>query len=182
MKSRLDVDQRVQACLERLRGIESSLKWSNPFRVLHLRKGKIINIYEGFNDVTIEGKNHILDVTFGKATPVSQVDPWYIGLIDNTPTPVLSENDTLASHSGWNEFTSYSGNRKAWDDADAASKVKGTNTTSDFTMSASGTIYGIMVASVASGTTGILWATGAFDSTINVVSSDVLKVTYGLRL
>jgi hypothetical protein len=131
--------------------------------------------------VTVVGKNHLLDVTFGNSTPVTQIATWYIGLINNSPTPTLSENDTLASHSGWSEFTSYSGTRKAWDDANAASKIKGTTSVSTFTASGSGVVYGIFIASVTSGTSGILWATGAFDATVSLIASDDLKVSYGIR-
>lgn len=155
------------------------LQFSNPFQALHIRDGRVIGIHQGFNDVTIEGKNYLLDAGFGGGT---QVDPWYHGLINQSPTPSLAEADTLASHAGWAEFTSYSGNRQAWDDAAAASKIKGTTTPSSFTISATGDIHGIMVASVATGTSGILWATGSFDSSVAVVSADVLKITYGVRL
>jgi hypothetical protein len=135
---------------------------------------------KGKNAVTTVGKNHILDVTFGNATPVTQVDPWYIGLINNSPTPTLLVGDTLASHSGWSEFASYSGNRKAWTDADASSGVKASSSVSTFTLSADGTIYGIFIASVATGTSGILWSEGAFESPITLSNGSDLKVTYSL--
>ena len=87
----------------------------------------------------------------------------------------------LASHAGWSEFSSYSGNRKAWDDADASAKLKGTTAASEFTMSGSGTVYGVFVCAVASGTSGVLWSTAGFDTTAAVVTSDVLRISYGLR-
>lgn len=164
------------------RGVYQELAFSNPFIVQQVRNGRVIRTVRGRNGVTVVGKNHILDVTFGKASPVTQVDPWYIGLINNSPTPVLSESDTLASHTGWAEWTSYSGNRKTWDDTDAASKIKGTNTAASFTINATGVLYGILIAAVASGTSGVLWATGGFDSTLSVVNTDVINVTYGVRL
>lgn len=141
-----------------------------------------IGLYYGTNDVVVEGKNSIWDTFFGAATPVSQVDPWYIGLINQSPTPTLSENDTLASHAGWSELTAYTGNRKAWDDADSAAKIKGTTTTSDFTFNASGNAYGILIASVDTGTGGVLWATGGFDASVPFVNTDVLRVTYSVRM
>lgn len=165
----------------------NQITFRNPFQAIHIRKmgvklePRVINVVRGWNDVTVVGKNHLLDVTFGNSTPVTQVSPWYIGLINNTPTPTLSENDTLASHSGWSEFTAYSGNRKAWDDANASAKVKGTTSVSTFTATSSGTIYGILVAAVSSGTSGVLWATGAFDATVSLITSDDLKVSYGIR-
>lgn len=185
MQNRLNMKQRIGVFLQRfgiVAPMEHLLRFNNPFQVLHFREGRLIGIHKGWNDVTVVGKNHLLDVAFGNSTPVTQVDPWYIGLINNTPTPVLSENDTLASHSGWSELSAYAGNRKAWDDTNAAAKVKGTTTTSDFTMNATNTVNGIFVASVDTGTSGILWATGSFDAPIAVVNTDVLKITYGLRL
>lgn len=194
MKDKLNFRQKIGAHLVRAAKmlkpedttIIQELQWKNPFSAMHLRKingvYRCIGVHNGHNGITIVGKNHLLDVTFGNTTPLTQVDPWYIGLIDQSPTPVLDEGDTLASHSGWSEFTSYSGGvRLAWDDSDAAAKVKGSDTTSDFTISASGEIHGIFIASVSSGTSGILWSTGSFDSSITVVNTDVLKITYGLR-
>jgi len=168
-------------------GIESSIKFRNPFTAIQVRKmgvklePRVIKVVHGWNDVTIVGKNHMLDVTFGNSTPVTQIDPWYIGLINNSPTPTLSESDTLASHSGWTEYSSYSGTRKVWDDLNASAKIKGTNTVSTFTSSATATVYGILVCSVTSGTSGILWATGGFDATVDLINGDDLKVSYGIR-
>ena len=178
----LKIQQMLDVMVERQRGICHELGFSNPFAGLLIRKGKIIQEVYGHNGVTIVGKNHMLDVTFGNATPVTQVDPWYIGLVNNSPAPTFAEADTLASHSGWSEFTDYSGNRQAWDDADAASKVKGASAVSSFTMTGAGVINGIFVAAAATGTSGVLWATGSFDSTVTVVSTDILKVSYGVRM
>jgi len=161
--------------------VEHVLQWSNPFSVQQIRNGKVIATRTGFNGITVTGKNYLLDVGFGNATPVTPIDPWYIGLINQSPTPVLVEGDTLASHSGWAEFTAYSGNRIAWDDADSVNKVKGTTTVANFVVNASGSVHGILIASVASGTSGTLWATGSFDSSLAVINTDELKITYGLR-
>lgn len=171
----------------RTRGLSDQLRFSNPFSCQVTRRmgvkmePRVVQLVTGWNDVTVVGKNHMLDVTFGNSSPVTQIATWYIGLVNNSPSPTFSENDTLSSHSGWTEWTSYSGNRKAWDDANAASKIKGTTSVSTFTISATGTINGIFVCSVATTTTGILWATGSFDETVDVVSSDELKITYGIR-
>jgi|TARA_R110000751_G_scaffold295739_3_gene404440 hypothetical protein len=161
--------------------------FNNPFSAQVIRRAgvkmtpRVVGMANGHNDLTIVGKNHALDVVFGAAAPVTQIDPWYIGLIDQSPTPTLAEADTLASHAGWTELTDYAGNRKEWDDADAAAKVKGTTTVSQFDINATKTVHGIFVCSVATTTTGVLWATGSFDTTLPVVSGDELKITYGLR-
>lgn len=179
--------QLIQPNGERRRGETSELTFRNPFSATLIRrmgvgmKPRVVWMGRGWNGVTVVGKNSLLDTFFGKGTPVAQVDPWYIGLINDTPTPTLSENDTLASHAGWTEWTSYSGNRKAWIDTDSASKIKGTTTVSTFTMSAAGTINGILVCGGATGTSAVLWATGSFDTTAPVLISDDLKITYGVR-
>lgn len=151
------------------------------FTVEQYRKGRLLKTVKAFNDITTEGKNHLLDVVFGAAAPVTQVDPWYIGLIDNAGFAALLDADTLPSHTGWTEYTNYTGNRQAWSDADASGGSKANSSTSDFTISgATGTetVYGIFLAAVATGTAGVLMTTAAFDATIDVVNSDILKVAY----
>lgn len=135
------------------------------------------------NGITVEGKNHLLNEVFPHSayTP-APVDPWYIGAVSQTPTPSFNESDTLALHPGWTEFTTLTGNRQAWDPAAASNKIKGSATVTQLTASAGGEVNGMLVASVASGTAGILWSTGSFDSSIVVVATDVWNVTYGLRL
>jgi len=193
MMNRLNVRQMIGASVIRAgelilppkwrnRGVVHQLDFSNPFIAQLYRHGKCIKTVQGFNGVTVVGKNHLLDVAFGNSSPVTQIATWYIGLVDDSPTPVFVEADTLASHTGWTEFTGYAGTRKAWDDANAASKVKGTTTVSTFVCNTTATINGILVASVTSGTSGILWATGSFDTTIDVINLDEIKVTYGIRL
>lgn len=180
--------QLIQPQGHRQRGLCSEISFSNPFTgVLVRRMGvkmtpRTVWVGRGFNGITVVGKNSILDTFFGAASPVTQVSPWYIGLINNTPTPTLSENDTMASHAGWSEWTSYTGNRQAWTDADAASKIKGTTTVSTFPITANGTIYGILVCAAATGTSNVLWATGGFDTTAPVLIGDDLKITYGVRM
>jgi hypothetical protein len=190
----LKISQIVGGYIERLgrriggrKHCHNDLKFRNPFTAaLERRMGvgmkpRIVQMAHGWNDVTVVGKNHLLDVTFGNSSPVTQIDPWYIGLINDTPTPVLDEDDTLSSHTGWTELTDYTGNRQAWTDANASAKVKGTTTVSTFPITATVTVNGIFIASAASGTSGILWATGSFDEVVEAVNGDDLKVTYGIR-
>lgn len=128
------------------------------------------------NGVTNLGLNKILDVMFHGTTPITT---WYIGLIDNSGFSALAAADTLASHAGWTELTGYSGNRKEWTEG-AASSQSTTNATSvDFVASGSGTVYGVFLAEVASGTSGLLWATAALSGgTQALTSGDTLQVTY----
>ena len=147
------------------------------------RDGKLINRLEGHNLITNVGVQNWLDTQFGNATPLTQVNPWYIGLVNNTPSPVYAQADTLASHSGWAEITSeLSAARVAWDDADAATRSKGTSTTSSFSVTGSVTVAGLFIASVISGSSGILFSVGSFSTTQDLVNGDTFKAGYQLTV
>jgi hypothetical protein len=142
------------------------------------RQGCLSSTIPGHNDITTEGKNHLLDVVFSGGTAVTT---WYIGLIDNLSFSSLLAGDTLASHTGWSELipgTDYTGNRQAWVEAAAASGSKASSSDSTFPILTTKTIYGILIASAATGTSGTLMATGAFDATIGVQNGDSFKVSY----
>ncbi len=125
--------------------------------------------------VTNAGIDHILNVEFDGAT---QVTTWYLGLINNSPSPSLAAADTLASHAGWTESVAYAGNRKAWTNGASSSQSMTNAVTVDFVMSATLTVYGFILCSVASGTSGVLFCEVAFSGgTTAVVSGDTLEVT-----
>lgn len=133
------------------------------------------------NGITTAGLNHILDTEFHAGT---QVTTWYLGLINGSSTPTLAAADTMSSHAGWTEYTTYSQtNRVAWDETAAASGATTSNATSDFSMSGSGTVAGGFLTSVStkSGTTGTLFMTATFSGGNQTVSNgDTLKLTYTL--
>lgn len=145
------------------------------FNIEHHRKGKRINVFDFKNGITDEGMNNLLDVHFHAGT---QITTWYFGLIAGTGT--LAAGDTLASHAGWTEFTDYTGNRLAWVEDAPASRSITNSTTTDFPITGSGTLKGAFLASVATGTAGILWSTGLFNADVPVANADTLKVTYTL--
>lgn len=136
------------------------------------------------NGVTTQGMNHVLDVAVHAAT---QKTTWYIGLINNSPTPTLAVGDTYASHAGWTELTAFSQTLRVTWGVGAASSGSSTNaTTSDFSMNATNTVYGLALFSVSTkGDTatsgGVLLSTAAFSGGNQGVSNgDTLKVTYTL--
>jgi len=146
------------------------------------REGKLISIRTAeINGITTAGLNHILDTEFHAGTPVTT---WYLGLINGSSTPTLSAADTMASHAGWTEYTTYSQtNRVAWDETAASSGSMTSTTTSDFSMSGSGTVAGGFLTSVStkSGNTGTLFMTATFSGGNQTVSNlDTLKLTYTL--
>jgi len=154
-----------------------SIKFSNYFKVRILRDDAIIFEDEFSNGVTIEGKNELLDTMFKAATQST----WYCGLM--AISTVLSEDDTMASHAGWTEFTDYSeANRQTWV-ADAAVDASIENPSTayiEFTATASAEIPGIFITSnnTISGTTGVLWATGNFNAAPTPAIGDVVQVQY----
>lgn len=130
------------------------------------------------NGIVTQGKNSLLDSQFRAQT---QITAWYTGLIDNSGWTAESASDTLSSHSGWSEFTSYTGNRIQWSPGAASSGSITNSSTMDFAITGTGTIKGIFICSASSGTSGTLWSTADFPSTIAVANGDTLKVTYTLN-
>lgn len=131
------------------------------------------------NGITGPGKNLILDTMFNFATQIVAAN-WSIGLIDGTGTPVLASGDTLSLHTGWTEFTAYTGARKAWTQGSAASQAVTNATPATFDITATGTLFGIFICGATSGTTAPLWSTAAFTSPVPVSNTDQMKVTYTL--
>ena len=114
---------------------------------------------------------------------------WYIGLVNNTSaSTTFSGGDTLASHAGWDENSSYSGNRKAATFGAATladpSNINNASSTASFTMTANATISGAFLTNVATGTSGLLFSVSDFQTPGDrtVVSGDVLNVTYSFNL
>lgn len=114
---------------------------------------------------------------------------WYVGLVGNTSSnTTFSGGDTLASHPGWEENTSYSGNRKAATFGAATladpSNINNSSSSASFAMNANATISGAFLANVATGTSGLLFSVSDFQSPGDrtVVSGDVLNVTYSFNL
>ena len=168
----------AEATVDRCRQFHTKLNHRGHGHVEQVRNGKLIKKVSFENDITTEGKNYYLDIMFGGAT---QITTWYIGLVDNAGFSSFLDADTLASHTGWSELTpgtDYTGNRLAWDEGTASAGSLTSTSTTDFPMLTTKTVYGMMLASVATGSSGKLFATAAFSSTIAVVNGDTLKVTY----
>jgi hypothetical protein len=114
---------------------------------------------------------------------------WYIGLVNGfSSSTTFSGGDTLASHAGWTENSSYSGTRKAASFGAATladpSNINNSASSASFTMNATANIAGAFLTNVASGTTGLLFSAADFQSPgdRSVVSGDVLNVTYSFNL
>ncbi len=154
-------------------------KLGGKFQVEHRDKdGNLKGTYDFPNGIVDEGLTDLLAVYFDADTPTTT---WFIGIVDNSGFSAFADADTMGSHAGWNEFTTYTeATRVAWV-VDVPAARSATNTTSsDFAITGTGTLKGIFIVSnsTKSGTTGILWATAAFASNVAVVNGDSLKITY----
>lgn len=159
------------------------LNLRGTYYIEHYRNGQLLKKYEIKNDITNVGKNYIFDVMFNDGTQIAN-NSWFIGLINLTSFSALAATDTMSSHSGWVEFTSYTqANRVAWGSGAAASQSVTNATPATFDMNATGTVKGIFITSsnTKSGTTGTLWSTALFSADVPVVNGDQLKITYTLN-
>ncbi|MCE5334107.1 MAG: hypothetical protein LLG06_05915 [Desulfobacteraceae bacterium] len=129
------------------------------------------------NLVVNAGLNHLLDVVFHG---VSQISPWYMGLIGASPTYAAA--DTLASHAGWTEFTGYTGNRQEFNEGAASSQqISNSGNAASFAIMGSGTVAGAFICSVNTGTSGTLFCEANFSQGAKSVSNgDTVNVTYTL--
>ncbi len=116
---------------------------------------------------------------------------WYLGLVNNSPSPTYAAGDTMSSHAGWVESTDYT-------QATRPAATFGTSTTADpsvitnsssvavFSMNGTVTIAGAFLTSnnTKSGTTGTLFSASTFQSpgARSVVNGDTLNVTYQFSL
>lgn len=155
------------------------INFRNPVKIEVYDKNGILKFEdEVLNGITDVGIQALLDAYFNAGT---QPANFYIGLIDNDTFSALAAADTMASHAGWDEDTTYSeGTRPEWAPGAAASRAVTNSVTVDFSVNGTAAIYGIFVTtnSTKSGTTGVLWATAAFSSVASVENGDTLKVTY----
>lgn len=140
------------------------------FEFVARRRGQVIWREEAHNLVVNEGLNSLLGVYFDAAT---QITAWFLGL---KGTGSAAAGDTLASHGGWTEITSYTGNRAAitFGSVSGGSLAGGTST---FAITGTVTIAGALIASVNTGSSGILYSAGDFAAPRSLANGDELDVT-----
>lgn len=134
------------------------------------RDGRVLWEEDVKNLVVNAALDSLLSVYFDAAT---QITTWYLGL---KGSGAVAAGDTLASHAGWSEITDYTGNRQAitFGTASGGSLAGGTST---FAINATVTIAGALIASVASGTSGLLYSAGNFAAPRSLGNGDELDVT-----
>jgi hypothetical protein len=150
-------------------GPDGQIKWTDQFNNLVVNQG-----LANMNGAYLAGS--------------AQTTTWYLGLVTGPGSgTTFAAGDTLASHAGWTENTDYTGNRKVvtFGSATTANPSVITNSASpsSFVMTGTATIAGAFLASVASGTSGILFSEGDFTGgDKSVASGDTLNVTYTFSL
>jgi hypothetical protein len=150
---------------------EGNLKWEDKSHNLVVNEG-----LKDMNDKYFNG--------------TSYTAAWYLGLITGPGSGTsFAATDTLPSHDGWVEFADYSGSRKAAVFAAASladpSVVSNTAAPASFSITgAGGIVAGAFLASVSSGTSGVLFSESDFQSPGDraVVAGDTLNVTYTFSL
>jgi len=127
------------------------------------------------NLVTNEGLNHVLN-QYLKGSAYTAA--FYVGL---KGTGTVVAGDTMASHSGWSEDTTYSESvRQTLTLGTVASQsVDNSASTADFSINGSTTLYGAFIStdSTKSGTSGTLYAAVDFSASRSVISGDTVQVT-----
>ena len=134
------------------------------------------------NLVVTEGKNYMLTQTFSGS---GYTAAWYLGLVDGASSPTYAAGNTMASHAGWTEFTSYSNATRPAPVFNAASAGARSTTPTSFNINGSGTVAGAFLTTdnTVGGTTGTLFSAGNFTGgSRTVANGDTLNVTYTLTL
>lgn len=129
------------------------------------------------NIVVNAGLDYLLDAGLSGGTPVTS---WYLGLISGSE-PTIAAGNTMASHAGWTEFEDYEeATRVAWTDGGVSGQaVNNSGSPAVFTIDDAGTVGGAFLTSGSAkgGTTGTLYAAGAFGTARAVIAGDTLTVT-----
>ena len=151
-------------------GADGQFKWSDSFHNLVVNQG-----LQDMNTKYFKGSGYTA--------------AWYVGLVTGPGAGnTYAAGNTLASHAGWTENTNYTGNRPAATFGTATtadpSVISNSASQATFVMTSNAqTIAGALLASVDSGTSGILFSVGNFTGGDKVVDSgDTLSVTYQFSL
>lgn len=140
------------------------------------------------NLITNEGLNDILD-KYLKGSAYTAA--WYVGVIDNANWTAVAAGDTASGISldslganSWQEFDDYSETVRQTLTLGTVSSQSVDNSASkaQFSINGTGTVRGAFVVSsnVKGGTSGVLYADGAFAATRAVENGDTLNVTITL--
>lgn len=147
-------------------------------------KSVVTDWYEVGNGATTVGLNMMLNVTFRGATPSTS---WYCSLINNSGFTAVSASDTMSSHAGWTELSTYTeSTRPQWSPAAASggSVVNGTAMTFTNNTGSTVTLRGVFIVdnNTKTGTTGTLWATAVEAAGRSLADGQAFQVVYTTSL
>lgn len=168
-------DVAASASLSRAADAGLGVKWHHVFDIVcRDADGNIKWTDTCKNLITTEGLNDMGNKYYkGSAYTAG----FFVGLLGDETG--IAAGDTLASHAGWVEFTSYTGDRQALTLGTFSSgSANNTGNEAVFPITGSGTVGGCFICTVATGTAGILTGEVAFAGGDKVVANtDTLTVT-----
>ena len=193
MESKAKSSDKVNGAIERFSGFGEGAAGGGVF---------VFEAYDKDGNLKWRGEAKNLTTNTGRQdmnakyfTGTSYSAGWFIGLVNNSPTPSYDVTDTMASHAGWVETQDYSGSDRATanfgtatsaDPSVIANTVASGGTVASFSITGTVTIDGAFLtddeAKVDS--SGILFSVAAFESPgdRSVVNGDTLNVTYQFSL
>ena len=193
MESKARSTDKVSGAIERFSGFGEGAAGGGTF-IFEARDkdGNIKWTAEAKNLTTNQGSQ---DMNAKYFLGSSYTAAWFIGLVNNTPTPSYAVADTMASHAGWVETTDYSGTDRATatfgtattaDPSVISNSVASGGTVATFGITGTVTIDGAFLTATQdnSTNTGVLFSVAAFESPgdRSVVNGDTLNVTYQFSL
>lgn len=143
---------------------------------------------EAKNLVTNAGLQFMNDRFFTGSTYTAA---WYIGLVDNAGFTAYAAADTMASHTGWSENTSYSGTNRGTASFGSPtladpSVINNSAAQASYSITGTATIRGAFLTTTQDNATntGILFSVADFEApgSRSVVSGDTLNVLYSFSL
>lgn len=145
---------------------------------VHDENGLLIE--SGFcrNRILNAGRTLALNVLLGATAKPTN---WYGGLISSTSYSAIADADTMASHTGWTEFTSYNeAARQTLTFGTAASSSISTSSSITFTASAVGIVVGFFLVDVSTkgGSTGNIWCAGELSQNRSLQVGQTISVSY----
>ena len=196
MESKAKSSDKVNGAIERFSGFGEGAAGGGVFVFEAYDKDGNLKWRDEAKNLTTNTGRQDMNAKYFSGT--SYTAAWYIGLVNNSPTPVYSVTDTMSDiNTGgvWTETTDYSGsnratanfgNATALDPSVIANTVASGGTVASFSITGTVTIDGAFLTNTQDNSTytGILFSVAAFESPgdRSVVNGDTLNVTYQFSL
>ena len=180
---------RVACSVEQNNGFTEGANGGGVFHFQCFDKDGNLKWEESCHNLVVNQGLQDMNTKYFKGTTYSAA--WYIGLVDAAGFTAYDPTDTMASHTGWNETTAYSGANRATATFGTASTadpsvISNTASQAQFSMTGTVTVKGAFLTATQDKTTntGVLFSVSSFQAPgdRSVVSGDTLKVTYTFSL